>query len=149
MKKTINFELNLPESEDFYDVGDSNANFEKIDTQLKKNADDLAHKTYDATDVGAVPVTRKINDKILSTDITLTAADVGAVPLSQKGVANGISTLDSSGKIPKSQLPTTGGYVRQTTAPTDTSLLWMDSGHSDIMKYYNGTAWVAQPSVWG
>ena len=42
-----------------------------------------------------------------------------------------------------------GGYVRQATAPADTTLLWMDSGHNDIMKYYNGTAWTPQPSVWG
>ena len=71
------------------------------------------------------------------------------IDASQKGTANGVASLDTTGKIPKDQLPTTGGYVRQTTAPTDTSLLWMDSGHSDIMKYYNGTAWVPQPSVWG
>jgi len=94
--------------------------------------------TPSAAEVGARPSTW-----------TPSASDVGAVPLSQRGVANGISTLDSSGKIPKSQLPTTGGYVRQATEPSDTSLLWMDSGHGDIMKYYNGTAWVPQPSVWG
>ena len=94
--------------------------------------------TPSAAEVGARPSTW-----------TPSASDVGAVPLSQRGVANGISTLDSSGKIPKSQLPTTGGYVRQATAPADTTLLWMDSGHGDIMKYYSGTAWVPQPSVWG
>lgn len=121
------------------------------------------YKALIAAKSASVPITRKISDHELTSDVTLTAtdvgarpstwtpsaSDVGAVPLTQKGVANGISTLDSSGKIPKSQLPTTGGYVRQTTAPTDTSLLWMDSGHSDIMKYYNGTAWTPQPSVWG
>lgn len=32
-------------------------------------------------DVGAVPTTRKVNDKDLSTDISLTASDVGAIPL--------------------------------------------------------------------
>lgn len=105
--------------------------------------------TPSAAEVGAVSTNRTINSKPLSTDIMLTAADVGAVPATQKGAANGVASLDTTGKIPKGQLPTTGGYVRQTTAPTDTSLLWMDSGHSDIMKYYNGTAWVAQPSVWG
>jgi hypothetical protein len=68
---------------------------------------------------------------------------------SQKGIASGVASLDSTGKIPKDQLPTTGGYVRQATAPSDTSLLWMDSANGDIMKYYNGTAWAPQPSVWG
>jgi hypothetical protein len=105
-----------------------------------KSAD--AENTY-------VTQTRAINSKPLSTDIMLTATDVGAVPATQKGAANGVASLDSSGKIPKAQLPTTGGYVRQATAPADTTLLWMDSGHNDIMKYYNGTAWTPQPSVWG
>lgn len=68
---------------------------------------------------------------------------------SQKGIASGVASLDSTGKIPKEQLPTTGGYVRQAAAPSDTSLLWMDSANGDIMKYYNGTAWAPQPSVWG
>lgn len=83
----------------------------------------------------------------LATDANGAAAD--ALPASQKGAANGIATLDDAGKIPKSQLPTTGGYVRQGTAPSDTSLLWMDSTSNDIMKYYNGKDWVPQPSVWG
>jgi hypothetical protein len=83
----------------------------------------------------------------LATDANGAAAD--ALPASQKGAANGVASLNDTGKIPKSQLPTTGGYVRQATAPSDTSLLWMDSANGDIMKYYNGTAWVPQPSVWG
>ena len=119
-------------------------------TTWKESIPDLSGylKSADAANT-YVTQTRAINSKPLNSDITLTASDVGAVPLSQRGVANGISTLDSSGKIPKAQLPTTGGYVRQATAPSDTSLLWMDSANSDIMKYYNGTAWVPQPSVWG
>lgn len=72
-----------------------------------------------------------------------------AIPVSQKGLANGIPTLDSSGKIPKSQLPTVGGYVRQTSSPSDSSLLWIDSGNSNKMKYYNGSSWVPVPATWG
>lgn len=37
---------------------------------------------YTAEMVGAVPTTRKINNKALSADISLTASDVGALPLS-------------------------------------------------------------------
>nr|ELR5257598.1 hypothetical protein [Providencia rettgeri] len=40
--------------------------------------------TLNATDVGAVPTTRKVNTKVLSADITLNAADVGAVPTTRK-----------------------------------------------------------------
>ena len=31
--------------------------------------------------------------------------DANAIPASEKGVASGVATLDSSGKVPSSQLP--------------------------------------------
>ena len=58
--------------------------------------------------------TRKVNGHALTADIKLTPADVGASPLghthdyipnSLKAKANGIATLDGSGKIPQSQVP--------------------------------------------
>lgn len=36
--------------------------------------------TYSASDVGAVPTTRTVNGKALSSDVTLSASDVGALP---------------------------------------------------------------------
>lgn len=53
-----------------------------------------------------VPVSRTINDKALSSDISLTASDVGAINLSEKGIINGVASLDGSGKVPAAQLPT-------------------------------------------
>jgi hypothetical protein len=38
-------------------------------------------------------------------DVVLDALDVGAVPASEKGVANGVASLDTNGKVPASQLP--------------------------------------------
>ena len=52
-----------------------------------------------------VPNTRTINGKPLSADITLTASDVSAIPASQKGAADGVAELDSTGKVPSAQLP--------------------------------------------
>lgn len=40
--------------------------------------------TPSAEDVGAVPTTRKVNEKALSSDVTLSAADVDAVPTARK-----------------------------------------------------------------
>ena len=37
--------------------------------------------------------------------VNLTPAHIGAVASSEKGVANGVATLDSTGKVPSSQLP--------------------------------------------
>lgn len=67
---------------------------------------------------------------------------------SNEGIhADGTNSYQAYGNVGLED--TNGGYIRQSTAPQSTSLLWMDSGHGDIMKYYNGTAWVPQPSVWG
>lgn len=51
------------------------------------------------------PTTRTINGLPLSSDITLSAANVGAVATSSVGVAGGVASLDSSGLVPSSQLP--------------------------------------------
>ena len=42
-----------------------------------------------------------------------------------------------------------GGSYVGTTAPTNTELLWIDTGNSGVLKYYNGTSWVATKAVWG
>ena len=36
---------------------------------------------------------------------SLTASDVGAVPAAEKGIANGVASLDEAGKVPAAQLP--------------------------------------------
>lgn len=56
---------------------------------------------------GKVPVTRKINNKQLTSNINLTASDVGAISENEKGQANGVAGLDANGKIMVSQLPDT------------------------------------------
>ena len=52
-----------------------------------------------------VPTTRTVNGKALSSDVTLSATDVGAIPSTQKGTSGGVAELDSTGKVPASQLP--------------------------------------------
>lgn len=57
------------------------------------------------TDTNLVPVTRKVNGKALSEDISLSASDVGAIPATEKGAASGVASLGSDGKVPSGQLP--------------------------------------------
>ena len=57
------------------------------------------------SDTSRVPVTRKVNNKALSEDITLTASDLSAIPASAKGTANGVATLGADGLVPSAQLP--------------------------------------------
>lgn len=71
------------------------------------------------TDTNLVPISRKVNGKALSADISLSAsdvgarasswtpsaADVGAIPATEKGAASGVASLGSDGKVPSGQLP--------------------------------------------
>mgnify|MGYP007126581485 CR=1 FL=1 len=42
-----------------------------------------------------------------------------------------------------------GGVSVGATAPTNTKLLWIDTGNGGIAKYWNGSAWTATKAVWG
>ena len=62
--------------------------------KYKINGTDLS-----ASDIGAIPTTRKVNNKALSSDITLTASDVSALPISGGTITgnltvNGDTTLE-------------------------------------------------------
>lgn len=60
-----------------------------------------------ASNIGAEPANANIQSHISSTSNphTVTTTQIGAIPTSQKGVANGVATLDATTKIPTSQLP--------------------------------------------
>lgn len=64
-----------------------------------------------------VPTSRKVNNKALTSDITLDASDVGAVATSAVGAADGVASLDSTGKVPTSQLPSSTGPEPATATP--------------------------------
>lgn len=66
----------------------------------------------------------------------------GADNISTASVAN----ADKVGGLSASDL---GGMVIGTTAPTQTTKGWIDTGNGGVLKYYNGSAWVAAKSVWG
>lgn len=115
-----------------------------------------ANITLDADDVSAVPTTRTVNGKELSADITLAAADVSAIPTSAKGVANGVATLDSDGKVPSSQLPSYvddvvegyyyNGFFYKEEAHTakitgETSKIYLDLS-TNLSYRFSGTAYV-------
>lgn len=84
------------------------AGLEKItvDASLSSSSvNPVQNKAVNAALGGKVPTTRKVNNKALSADISLTAADVAAIPAAQKGAASGVAELDASGKVPAAQLP--------------------------------------------
>ena len=69
-----------------------------------------------------VPTSRKINNKALTADITLDASDVGAVDTADVGEADGVASLDSTGKVPSAQLPTIPAIYEDTQAGWDAQI---------------------------
>lgn len=43
----------------------------------------------------------------------------------------------------------TTSYHVGSTAPSNTKLLWVDTGNGGVLKYYNGSSWIATKAVWG
>lgn len=95
---------------------------EETDPTVPSWAKASAKPTYTASEVGAVPTTRTVNGKELSSDISLTSTDVGAVPRSRtvngKALTGNITlTAEDVGALPSS-----------TVIPTKVSELTNDSG---------------------
>lgn len=75
---------------------------------------DLTTKKYvDDAVSGRVPTTRKVNNKALSTDITLSASDVSAIPTSDKQSYSSASSLNwnSLSATQKAMVPTIQGLA--------------------------------------
>lgn len=68
--------------------------------------------SYTASEVGAVPTTRKVNGKALSNDITLTASDVSALPASTS-IPSALSDLTND--LDVSDFPNDAGYLTSYT----------------------------------
>lgn len=84
----------------------SGANKTVVDSSLNSTSTNpVQNKVINSALSGKVPTTRTINGKALSSNISLSASDIGAIPTSQKGAASGVAELDSSGKVPSTQLP--------------------------------------------
>lgn len=83
----------------------------------------------------------------------------GVKPVSKTSEMTQAVGIDSEGRLYTK--PGTGGsgsggggglssaYSVGATPPSDTGILWIDSGNSNILKFYNGSAWVAVGAVWG
>lgn len=82
-----------PAVEDYLPIVDSTDGGQMKKTPFSAILDPLAAVKQTAD--GAVPATRKINQKSLGADITLTAADVGAVTAQQVNAAIQAAVLDS------------------------------------------------------
>lgn len=70
--------------------------FTETDPTVPAWAKAVSKPTYTASEVGAVPTSRKVNGKTLSSDITLSASDVGARPSSWTPSASDVGAVPTS-----------------------------------------------------
>lgn len=108
---TVDKELKVYDGNNWKAVGDkytlpvaTNSVLGGVLAKIKEN-DDTVEVSVDANGKLYVPGYPVIPDWVGDTKPTYTADEVGAIPTTAKGSANGVATLDSTGKVPSSQLP--------------------------------------------
>lgn len=79
-----------------------------------------ASNTYD--NLNPKPMSHASTHASNGTD-PITPANIGAIPTSQKGVANGVASLNSSGKVPTAQLPSVASTQKVTLTVSGWSLV--------------------------
>lgn len=119
------------------------ANKTTVDSALSSSSTNpVQNKIINSALSGKVPTTRKVNNKTLSADITLTAADVGAIATSAKGSANGVASLDANGLILSSQLPSFVDDVLEGYVSSDSATFYKDSEKSSAYTPETGKIYV-------
>lgn len=106
--------------------------YTETDPTVPSWAKQSSKPTYTATEVGAVPTSRTINSKALTSNITLTAANVGAVPTSRtvngKTLSGNITlTFADVGAVPTSRT------VNGKSLSSNISLVSTDLGINDYV----------------
>lgn len=97
--------------------------------------------------VGSVPAVsvRKTEDKAILDFVLKNGQDgISAYAAAKNG---GYTGTESQFNSSLSAIPTYSPFVISDTEPIDTKLLWIDSSNSNVLKFYNGTAWTPIGSV--
>ena len=90
--------------------------------------------SYSASEVGAVPTTRKVNNKALSADVTLSASDVGALPSDTPLFSGSYDDLTNKPDIPDSLSDLSDDSTHRVVTDTEKST-W--SAKSDFSGSYD------------
>lgn len=82
--------------------------YTKTETYSDDEVDALLSTKANTADLATVATSGDYDDLTNKPTIPSTASDVGAIPTTEKGANSGVATLDSSGKVPSSQLDLSG-----------------------------------------
>ena len=113
----------------------------ETDPTVPSWAKESSKPSYTASEVGAVPTSRTVNSKALSSDISLTASDVGAVPTSR--TVNG-KALSSNITLKTSDLTNDSGYITGYTETDPTVPSWAKASSKPT---YTASEVGAQPTL--
>jgi hypothetical protein len=122
-------------------------------------AANLPSSVADISITGDITGDCEVQDRIANIETTLSATGVSAGtygPGSSSTVYNSSSfsvpsvTVDTKGRITSAsnRTITCKAFVVQSSTPSSTNVLWIDTGNSGILKYYNGSSWVGVCAVW-
>lgn len=106
--------------------------YTETDPTVPSWAKQSSKPSYTAAEVGAVPTTRKVNGKALSSDITLSASDVSALPSSTviPTVNDATLTIQQNGSTVQTfTANASSNKTANITVPTKVSDLTNDSGY--------------------
>jgi hypothetical protein len=94
------------------------------------------NNTLNGRDIATDGATLDAHVANVSNPHSVTTTQIGAIPTSEKGAANGVATLDGTGKVPASQLSISGGlsFLGLWDAATNTPALSNGSGNEN--EYY-------------
>lgn len=78
----------------------------------------------------------------------------GVKPVAKTSAMTQQVGVDSNGLLYTAPSSSSGGgmsvaYSVGSSAPSNTGMLWIDSANSNVLKFYNGSSWVAVGAVWG
>jgi hypothetical protein len=107
--------------------------YTETDPTVPSWAKTASKPTYTASEVGAVPTTRKVNGKVLSADITLSASDVSALP-SNTVIPTKVSQLTNDSNFTSNTGTITGITMNGTSKGTSgvVDLGTVITAHQDI-----------------
>lgn len=106
---TKNYNLKKPAGNDAYNIEDQNGNMDLLDQALKNKAD-------------------LSNGKVSAEQIP----ELSYIKMTEKGAANGVASLDSSGKVQSTQLPAMNYEASGTAASAVTAHNQNASAHSSL-----------------
>lgn len=106
------------------------------------NADNTADASKNVLSATRLATARTINGVSFDGTANITVADNTKIPTSQRGVANGVATLDANGQVPSSQLPSFVDDVIEAYYNSVSDKMYSDSAKTIVITGESGKIYV-------